>query len=231
MKTYAFITVVAVLFVTATPANASLIILGNLPQTDDNSGAVVDAGTDNVGSNFIQVREAISFTMPAQSYPLEHVVLRLLGYNTATGDVAEVGFYEDNGSDFPGTLLGSLLVSPPSASDDPAGFNFVPSTPLTLAASTKYWLMLDATAKEYDWRASSPPKSPTSQVGAIFGKQIAIVGQEPRDSSPFISSFEIVTSVPEPHGNLLLIVGILYGVSIKFEHERGPSRTARDTLP
>jgi hypothetical protein len=173
---------------------ASLIILGNLPETGDQSFGAIDAGTDNAGSSFMHIRQAISFTMPAIAHPLDHVDLRLLGYNTTAGDVAAIGFYADNGGDFPESLVGSPLIAPASNSDDVATFTFVPSDPLTFAASTKYWLVLDATSGEYQWRGSAPSITPTSQTGAIFGSQIAIVDNERRDVGPLISSVEIVSS-------------------------------------
>jgi hypothetical protein len=205
---------VIALLLASQSAHAALIILGNLPQTGDQSGGTVDAGTDNVGSNFNHVEQAISFTMPSQAYSVDHIALRLASYNTTAGDLAAVGFYQDNGSDFPGPLVGNTLVSPPSASDNVATFVFVPSAPLTLAASTKYWLVLDATAGEYDWRGSAPPITPTSQIGASFGSQIGIVDGERRDLGPLISSFEIVSTVPEPRPfSLLLLIAFCVGSS------------------
>jgi hypothetical protein len=204
-----FLTSAAALLLASQSAHAALIILGNLPQTGDGSFGTVDSGTDDVGSNFNHVKQAVSFTMPPQPYSLDQASVRLRFYNTLAGDIAEVGFYQDNGSDFPGTLVGALLVSPPSASDDVGTFNFLPAAPLTLAASTKYWLVLDATAGEYDWRGSAPPIAPTSQIGATFGSQIGIVDGERRDLGPLISSFEIEATVPEPSVATLLLLGTL----------------------
>jgi hypothetical protein len=71
-----------------------------------------------------------------------------------------------------------------------------------LLASTKYWLMLDATAGEYTWRGNSPGGiTPTSQVGASFGTAIGLVGDQPR-STLGPPSFEIL-SVPEPTAQLV----------------------------
>jgi hypothetical protein len=215
----ALIAPVLAMFMAAQPIEAGLIILGNLPQTGDQSFGFVDSGTDNIGTNFNHVEQAISFTTPAQAYSLDHVALRLRFYNTAAGDVAAVGFYQDNGGDFPGLLVGNLLVSPPSTSDDVATFNFTPSAPLTFAATTKYWLVLNATAGEYDWRGSAPPIMPTSQLGASFGVQIAIIDGERRDIGPLISSFEIVATVPEPRlaTSLLLIALCIVSRAIKVK--------------
>lgn len=121
-------------------SHAGLIILGNLPAVSDGGGFTIDAGTDDVGSPFISAYAALSFTMPARSYPLDHVALRLGQYNTITDDVAEVSVYGDDGNDRPGSLI-SLLSNPVSNSDDIAQFNFEPQISLTLSASTKYWLV------------------------------------------------------------------------------------------
>jgi hypothetical protein len=162
---YALVMAALSVAITVQGASAELIILGNLPPANDNFGAFIDAGIDDMGSNFINVRRAVSFTVPSQSYPVDHVTLRLRAYVTTAGDIAAVGFYEDNGMDLPGALVGSLLVSPPSASDATGQFDFTPAGPLTLAASTKYWLLVDASAGEYEntngkdrLRASCPPR-------------------------------------------------------------------------
>jgi hypothetical protein len=193
-------------------SHAELIILGNLPPANDNFGAAIDAGIDDVGSNFINVRRAVSFTMPSQSYPVEHVTLRLRAYVTTAGDVAAVGFYEDNGMDLPGAPVGSLLLGPPSASDATGQFEFTPADPLTLAASTKYWLLVDASAGEYQWQGSSPDIVPTSQVGAVFVEEVTLHGNTPDDRGvDEILSFEIVTNVPEPRLGafaLMLLAGL-----------------------
>jgi hypothetical protein len=178
-------------------SQAGLIILGNLPAVNDGFGAAVDAGTDNVGTEFIRLRKAISFTMAPQDYPVAHVTLRLGGYDTSKGDVAAIGFYLDNGNNFPGALVGDLLNNPPSSAPDDDQFTFTPSMPLALTASTKYWLMVDATAGEYIWRGSAPePVNPSSQVGASYGELISIFPDRTVYRTD-IPSFEIVSTVPE----------------------------------
>ncbi len=192
----------------ADPARASLIILGNLPPINDAGGATVDAGTDP-STGGIHIRQAISFTMPAQSYPVVQVNLHLGQYNTAAGDVAAVGFYLDTGNDLPGSLVGSLLKNPASNSDDISAFIFIPQAPLTLAASTKYWLQLDSIAGMYAWRSSGPPVTPTSQVGASYGKQIGFIADDPRDVNITISNFQIAASIPEPCSLVLAAAALL----------------------
>jgi hypothetical protein len=191
--------VIAATALTASTSQASLIILGNLPQMNDGGAATIDAGTDNVGNNFTNGHGALSFTMPAQNFPLSRVTLRLGRYNTSTGDSAQVGVFLDSGNDLPGTQV-AMLSSPASATDDIADFEFTPSATFVLAASTKYWLVVDATAGEYDWRGNSPSATPTSQVGATYGKFVYLVAGNPIAPSPFFTapSFEITTTVPEP---------------------------------
>jgi hypothetical protein len=193
-------------------SQANVIILGNLPALNDASGGLVDAGTDDIGSIFRNIRQAVSFTMPAVDAAVQNVALRLDRYNTDAGDVAVVGFFEDNGSDEPGSLHGSLMVSPPSSNDDIGQFNFIPSAPLTLSASTKYWLVLDATAGEYEWRRSAPIITPTSQIGTTFGRAVTITPDSVDDTfGP--SSFEIDSTAPEPPAIHLALVatGVVVG--------------------
>jgi hypothetical protein len=200
-------------------AHGSLIILGNLPAVNDASGATIDAGV-GPGTGGSQVRQAVSFTMPPRSYPVVQVNLHLGQYNTAAGDVAAVGFYLDNGNDLPGTLVGHLL-NPSSNSDDIQPFIFAPAMPVTLAASTKYWLVVDATAGTFAWRSSAPSITPTSPVGATYGKQIGFVNDVPRDITILISSFEINTQVPEPGSLPLVMPSALLALSGKHR-VRGP---------
>jgi len=162
--------------------------------------------------------------MPPQSYPVERATLRLRLYNTAEGDVAVVGFYADDGNDRPGPLVGSLLVSPPSNSDDFGQFDFTPSTPLTLVASTKYWLVADALAGIYQWHGSSPSIVPSSQVGATFGKQIELIDDVPRDVNG-VSTFEIVSTIPEPRVALVMLqtIGGLFLVRRRTSNHKSSS--------
>jgi hypothetical protein len=113
---YAIFTAVILTLFAAPSSRAGLIILGNLPQANHNYSVLIDAGTDAAATNFIHVRGAVSFTIPPQSFPVQDVALHLRLYDTMAGDVAAVGFYEDNGADLPGALVGSLFVSPPSNS-------------------------------------------------------------------------------------------------------------------
>jgi hypothetical protein len=203
--------IIFVVTLATTESQASLIILGNLPGANDNFGSVVDSGTANGGINPEKIDKAVSFTMPSQSFPIDHVAVRLREYNTAAGDVAAVGFYLDNGADAPGVLVGNLLASPPSNSVGLDQFDFVPTTPLTLSASTKYWLVLSATMGAYQWQGPSPKVTPTSPLGTMFGKQIGVIDGVPRDVTLGISGFELVSSIPEPSASMLFGASVIIG--------------------
>jgi hypothetical protein len=154
--------------------------------------------------------------MPGQSYPVDEVTLRLFQYNTTAGDAAAVGFYEDNGNNLPGALVGSLLTSPPSPSDNIIGsFTFTPASPLTLAASTKYWLVVAASAGEYQWQGSNPPKTPASEVGASFGQFLAFIDDNAETETNVLTSFEIV-DVPEPSASCLLVIALIIAARRSF---------------
>jgi hypothetical protein len=196
---------------------AGLIILGNLPAENDAAAASVDAGAANGGLNSQSITQAFSFTMPAQDYPLERVAIRFRDYNTSAGDVAEVGLYLDNGNDLPGAIAGGLLVNPPSNSNDAGQFDFLPSAPLTLSASTKYWLLVGASSGYFTWAGSAPPLAVTSQVGATFGRRIFISGNTPRETTRGPNNFEITTTVPEPTSSLIVVALCLSAVVRRFE--------------
>lgn len=223
MKTYVTLVMTTVLLVGAAGSSrAGLIILGNLPAANDHFGATVDAGAANGGINAMTIRQAVSFTMPAHSYPVERVALRLFQYNTASGDIASAGLYQDNGSDLPGAPVGGLFINPSSASNEIGQFTFLPSSPITLAASTKYWLMLGATSGSYQWHGSSPSQTPTSEVGAIFGTQIGFVGDSRIDVLNGVSSFEIISTVPEPAAACLTISALFVGLTLRHRQLKSP---------
>jgi hypothetical protein len=185
---------IALTFISVGGESQAAKILGNLPQTNDNFNASVVAGS---------VQWGISFNMPAESREVGVVVLRLREYSTTEGDVATVGFFADNGSDAPGAQVGSLLVSPPSNSNSMGQFEFMPAAPLTLAVSTKYWLVVDAAAGQFQWQGSFPGITPTSNVGVSFGteKLSENDGASYIDSEGRLTSFWIDTNtvIPEPH--------------------------------
>ncbi|NJK33635.1 MAG: hypothetical protein HC919_01065 [Oscillatoriales cyanobacterium SM2_2_1] len=113
--------------------------------------------------------------MPVGSdYVLEGIDLRLQSYNTAVGDVALLQLFEDtaltstnpNGA----TVQSLIFTNPPSNSNGSAIFAFTPdpTTPFTFRASTRYWLLLDATAGGFSSAVDS--KSYSSDIGVTpFG--------------------------------------------------------------
>ncbi|MFN0077495.1 MAG: choice-of-anchor R domain-containing protein [Prosthecobacter sp.] len=158
---------------------------------------------------------AVVFTMGSQDYTVDNVILRLGFYSTIT-DVAQVGFFLDNGSGNIGTQVGSFLSAPPSTNNNVNNFTFTPDGPLTLAASTKYWLLVDGAAAAFDWFGNSPTISPTGS-GASFnplyrhssdnGVTYATTNLKP--------SFEINgTAIPEPSRALLAALG-LFGLILR----------------
>jgi hypothetical protein len=198
MKSLIILATALSLTVTALQSRAAVII-GNLPPTNDGTGTGLNGAT----------QKAMVFTMDSTAYTVDTVILRLQDYSTAAGDAASVGFFLDNGAGTnTGAATGSLLA-PDSASDAVGDFTFLPAAPITLAANTTYWLLVDRLAGDFAWKASAPALTPTG-AGATFSfaRNSTNDGASYGNSS-FLNSFQINgTSVPEPSTALLGMLGL-----------------------
>jgi hypothetical protein len=196
---------VALGFTLSSPANAAVII-GNLPQTNDANSDNITTGTDQA---------AFVFTVGPNAVDVTDVVLRLQGYRTTTGDVAEVGFFLDNGSGTNiGAQVGSFLTSPASSGNSSNNFTFTPATALTLTANTTYWLVVDSSASgsTFDWRSSNPSITPTGTgATAVAAKVSANNGTTYTNGSNY-NSVQVngtLVIVPEPSRAMLLLAGVI----------------------
>lgn len=186
------------------PSQAAVVI-GNMPANDEASTSI----------NSSTFQKAMVFTMGNQAFTVDNVVLRLSSYNTAT-DVARLGFFLDvGGGSNTGSQEGSFLQAPVSASDDAGDFTFTPAGSLTLAANTRYWLLLDASAGDFLWRASNPAVSPVGSGAAFDFGRFSTTNGATYTNSTFLNSFQINgTVVPEPSSALLFGLGTI-GLAVR----------------
>lgn len=183
-------------------SSRAAVILGNMSSTSDSNSTVISAfgGGHQTG---------VVFTMGSQDYSVDSVILRLGNYNTTT-DVAQVGFFLDNGSGTnTGAQVGSFLISPSSASSAVGSFTFLPNGALILQASTKYWLLVDGAATAFDWFGNSPVINP-SGAGATFNAPYLVSSNDGASYSSLNlrPSFQIDGTAPEPSRALLLVLGL-----------------------
>ena len=194
------------LILTASASQAAIII-GNL---STNATAA-----SNISPT---VQKAAVFTMGSQAYTVDSVILTLSSYNTAT-DVARVGFFLEGANSLtPGAQVGSFLTAPSSSSNNMADFTFSPSGSLTLAANTRYWLLVDANvgSSNFIWSLPDPVVTPSGTAATFdFSRGSSNNGSSYSNSSVH-NSFQIngtqVTAVPEPGTFLpaaLLVMGAL----------------------
>lgn len=139
--------------VSAAHANLSATILGNYPQTNDN--------TQSAGLTNLRLK-AISFTMPAAGdYFLTGIRLRLGNYDPS--ETVDLQIRDHSGSNTaPGANVLMTFTGAPGQGAAIQDYAFTPNGVLTLEAGMSYWLFVGGSAgQSYDWKASSPGIVPT----------------------------------------------------------------------
>ncbi|WP_152606974.1 choice-of-anchor R domain-containing protein [Microcystis aeruginosa 1339] len=169
-------------------------MIGNLPPTDDNSSTPIT--TNEI--------KALAFTLPAgNNYSLDNVILRLENYGS--GDVPLVQIRNDVGGSDPGSTVLASFTNPTPQGVGVFNYTFTPTGPLTFTAGTKYWLYVTVTSGSFDWRGSSPNKTPTG-IATPSGAQVSNNSGGSFNNSTTLNSFQInateitgpVASTPEP---------------------------------
>lgn len=193
--------VIAALSSTLAFANSveAISLIGNYSSTNDGTVTNIEGGTGT------STQKALGFTLPTGAdYQLNNIILRLQNYNTVSGDVALIQIYADaaktSTSPLGAVLQSILFTNPTSSSDLINNFTFTPTSTFTFAANTRYWLLVDLTAGNYDWRANSPAVTPTGISGITFnGAQFSIDNGTSYTNSTLFNSFDInATAIPVP---------------------------------
>lgn len=182
------------------PHTHAEVLIGNLPSNDGFSTLV----------RVNQFQKAVVFTIGDDDFAVDDVILRLSNYNTAT-DVAQVGFFLDDGFGTNiGSQVGSFLLAPASSSNTATDFIFTPVGSLNLVAHTRYWLLVDASASEFNWNSSVPGLIPTgTDATSDFYRNSTDDGFTYVDSTT-LNSFQINgAAVPEPSTVFFGAIGIL----------------------
>jgi hypothetical protein len=179
------------------PTSGQVVLLSNLPSNDGSftviSGEIAIGGIS---------QKAVSFAMPATSYNVNSVTLRLKSYPSSASSsfTPVIGIYSDLAG-VPGTLVGNVAHSSGTFSATTAAdFSFTTGTTLTLASNTTYWLLVDASVPtSFYWMRSSPNVTPTGV--ASYGGYInsGDDGVTYAANATSFSSFAIyATAIPEP---------------------------------
>jgi hypothetical protein len=188
-------------------------LLGNYPPANDLGLPPSINGTR---------QKAIGFTLPSgTSYQLDNVVLRLGNYDTSI-DTALLQVFSDSNltSTNPNSAsLQALIFNNPSSSTNAVGdFTFSPNGSFTFLANTRYWLLVDATLGEFDWRVDTTitpfGTSPTGIV-TFNGYQGSLDNGANYGLSGTFNSFQInATPIPfefSPFASRTLIGGLYFG--------------------
>jgi hypothetical protein len=172
------------------------VILGNLPQNNDN-------GETSIPSSGII--KAFSFTIPTgQAYQLDNVILRLTDY--ASNDVPSVQIRNDVGGTDPGSTVLATLLNPVGLGAGTFNYQFTPSSTFIFQGGTKYWLWVSTITNGFLFERNDPSLTPTGIAtfnGARFSNN---TGSSYVGVGGSINSFQINgTAVPEP--SVLLLSG------------------------
>lgn len=179
-------------------ALAQLTLLTNLPSNDGGGGGVSSSE-----------QRAVSFKTLASSFLVTEVDLRLLNYETST-DTAELSLHL-NGTDRPGTQVGSNFTSPTSTTNTASNFKFT-TAGIQLIANATYWLVIKATNGDpaFTWNRSNPTVTPATTAFGSFGNQWISnnSGSTWSIGSNGAHSFAIV-GVPEPS-----VTAWMFGITV-----------------
>lgn len=176
------------------------VLIGNYPPTNDSTQS---ADVDNLR------QKAIMFTMPAgSSYDITSITLRLGNYITP-GDGAILELRDHTGvNTAPGATVLGMFTAPLSNSSAIGDFVFSPVGTITVLPGTAYWIVargVDA-ATSYDWKGSSPGKTPTGI--ATYGSNLFTSnGGTSWSNSSIINTFQIDGVIPAPGTAALLGLG------------------------
>jgi len=208
MKSLTSLSTVAVLFFASfVPAHAA-VIYNTYNGNDDGTASNIHSGNG----------KALAFTMPATllpggttSYDLNSVQMRFSGSASSTD--MTVSLYSNDGSNTPGTLLGTLTPSSSFTLTGSVATYTFNATSLTLSASTTYWVAMTASvASGIYWHTSSPLPSPLSSVGVTDGGGVYGGGSPDTwtSTSGVRNSLTVnATAVPEPGTCVLFATGAL----------------------
>lgn len=190
----------ALLFATCTATTSqAAIVIGNLSSfTNDNGTASAVVGT---GSG-----KAIGFTMGADSYTIDSVLLRLrdVGNNLST-DLPLITIWTSNGTS-PVAQVGDILTNPVSFTPASAvNYTFTTAATITLEANQSYFLVVrgNNSATNFNWLNGSPTVAPTGIASSAIGR-FGTAQPVPNwtSSSSNFNWFQIngtvVSAIPEP---------------------------------
>jgi hypothetical protein len=180
-----------------TATSQAATVLSNLDSNDLNLNTAVTA-TQFLARAF-QVGDAES------EYSIDSVEVRLLAPSNSTSPMLLSIF--NNATNRPGTELRQLTtVTNPTA----AGvFTYTPSTPLTLNASTNYWIVATTTgAASYRWAQSDKADSTSLENWSFTGAAFSIDSGTVWNFSELDYFYTAInaTAVPEPSSKSLLFV-------------------------
>lgn len=189
-----------------------------------------DAGLDNAGAQYgtdaLQFRQiAQGFTMGSTAYDLSAVKIGLgLTSPVPTSSEIIVSLYSDNGSNLPGSAIGTFNTASPTpafVAETSNVYEFAYTGTTTLTAGTKYWIVMESisTSPLFEWyfATGGGAPNPAEQNGSGV-TYLGTVGTPGNAVPSWGTNLDAIASsnlrfnvvvVPEPSTYALGLVGTL----------------------
>lgn len=123
------------------------------------------------------------------------------------------GIYSDASGD-PGLLYASFISVDVVPHVHSTTLTFLTDSPITLAANTSYWFLLDSTGKEASWMIPDPDTAPVTAASVSY-VDTRLSPDGGATWMPAIMNVDIsinATAVPEPSTWALIAIGSVVGV-------------------
>ena len=133
--------------------------------------------------------------MPAQSYDLNRISLKLRTFQAPTTGGLVVRLYDNNSVSNPGAILLTFLTPTiPANTNPPQAFAFIPPSPFTLSANTTYWVVAYYTGSDIPgWTCGNPSTIPTGLAQHIDAKfDLGVSPNPPTTDATEICQYEVV---------------------------------------
>jgi hypothetical protein len=188
-------------------------IIGN--ETSVNDGAF--SAVASLGGTYAK---AVGFTMPAETFTLDSIVLRLKE-QAGSDSTLLVGLFGGGGAGPAGPALVDFLT--PALPTVAANVTLLPTSAFLLKPNTTYWLEVTGTSSTLNgivWYANTPGIAPTgiaTDAGARFASQSVPLGG--MASSSVLNTYEVFGTldspaiVPEPMGLIQAAVALAAGLA------------------
>lgn len=183
----------------------------------------VNAGYDNAAGDGGAGPLADSFSTGSSGYSLSQVGVKLIAFGTPlAGYTISIDLYSDNAT-LPGTPLTNIgSFDEGTLAQSLTDYYFTLATPYTLAASTRYWIMVSVGDGLVGWGYSYDQTALGVAGEYLFNSSSSTATAYPNTDGPYqmLVSDTPLTSVPEPGRPFTLVVAFSMLAGVWFARRR-----------